>query len=75
MRIIKDKVKLELGWEERQTLDKACEKLNKIADTLDKSNYHWLIFGETGEEINTGELRNIADTIEMFTYDSDIEIY
>ena len=72
MDIIKNNVMMRLNSEERQTLDDACELLNQIADKLDKGNYHWLVLGETGVEINTGDLRNVADTIEMFTYDSDI---
>lgn len=75
MDIIRNNVTMRLDSEERRTFDYACELLNQIADKLDKGNYHWLVSGETGVEINTGELRNMADTIEMFIYDSDIEIY
>lgn len=74
MDIIKNNVTMRLDSEERQTLDDACKLLNEIVDELDKGNYHWLTCEETGVEINTGELRNMADTIEMFTYDSDIMV-
>lgn len=75
MDIIKNNVIMRLDSEERQTLNEVCELLNQIADKLDKDNYHWLVCEKTGSEVYTEELRNIVDTIEMFTYDSDIEIY
>ena len=75
MNIIQSNVIMHVNSEEHEIFVNACEKLNEIVDTLDKNNYHWLVLGETGVEINTGDLRNMADTIEMFTYDSDIVVY
>ncbi len=75
MNIIQSNVIMHVNSEEYEIFVNACEKLNEIANILDKNNYHWLVLGEEQVEVNIGDLRNMADTIEMFTYDSDIVVY
>lgn len=74
MDIIKNNVKLELSWEEINILQDACALLDKIANTIEHDNFQWLILGESGEEINTTDVREMSDKIDLFTGASPIEI-
>lgn len=75
MKVIKDNVKLELSWEEINILQDACSLLDKIANTIEHDNFHWLMLGESGEEINTTDVREMADKIDLFTGASPIEVF
>lgn len=75
MKVIKDNVKLELSWEEINILQDACSLLDKIANTIEHDNFQWLIFDESGEEINTADVREMADKIDLFTGASPIEVF
>lgn len=75
MKVIRDNVKLELSWEEINILQDACSLLDKIANTIEHDNFQWLILGESGEEINTADVREMADKIDLFTGASPIEVF
>lgn len=75
MKVIKDNVKLELSWEEINILQDACSLLDKIANTIEHDNFQWLILGESGVEINTADVREMADKIDLFTGASPVEVF
>lgn len=74
MKIVKENVKMVLTGEEVVTLQDACMLLDKIANTIEHDNFQWLLFSESGEEINTTELHEMADKIESLAA-SPIELF